>query len=267
MPKSEVVATVGQRGPPGLLRRNLTRGFSAAADFILPPMCVTCREPLSAHDSLCSQCWREIEFIRPPICDRLGLPMPFDTGEAMVSAAAVAEPPPYDRARAVAAYTGVMRTLVHDLKFRDRHDARQLFGRWLVEAGEAILSDAEVVVPVPLGRWRLLSRRFNQAAILAHEVARVKGLEYAPLALVRQRATMSQVGLSRRQRQRNVAGAFAVVPRRKASLDGRKVVLVDDVITTGATVAACARTLKRAGASRVDVLALALVTDWALTPS
>ncbi|MGE3228473.1 MAG: ComF family protein [Hyphomicrobium sp.] len=247
----------------GLFRR----AVAALADILMPPVCLVCRMPVEGHDTLCARCWREVDFIRPPFCDRLGLPLPFDTGGTMLSAAAVAEPPSYDRARAVAAHTGSMRTLVHALKFHDRHDVRRLLGKWLVEAGRDLVIDADVLVPVPLARRRLLARRFNQAAILAGEIARLTAIRYEPLLLERTRATTSQVGLSRGQRQRNVAGAFAVPPRFAARVRGHKIVLVDDVITTGSTVGACARALLLAGAARVDVLALALVTDRALVPS
>ena len=143
-----------------------------------------------------------------------------------------------------------------DLKFHDRHDARRLFGRWLAQAGAELLADADLIVPVPLTRTRLLSRRFNQSAILAHEVARVAHVKVEPLALLRVRSSKPQVGLSREQRSRNVSGAFAVAPARKVAISGAKIVLVDDVITTGATAEACARALRRAGAASVDVLAL-----------
>ena len=154
--------------------------------------------------------------------------------------------------------------LVHDLKFRDRHDARRLFGRWLFEAGTELLADADLVVPVPLSRVRLATRRFNQSAILAREVARLARLPFEPHALQRIKRTPPQVGLTRQQRRENVAGAFGIAAPRRDILAGAKIVLVDDVITTGATVRACARVLKRAGAARVDVLALAMVTDPAL---
>jgi len=239
----------------------LRRALGAIADVLVPPLCLACHGRLSTHDALCPGCWSGIDFIRAPLCDRLGLPMPYDTGAPMISAAAAADPPAYARARAVARFDGVMRTLVHDLKFHDRHDARRLFGRWLAEAGAELLADADLLVPVPLTRTRLLSRRFNQSAILAHEVACVANVRAEPLALQRVRTTQPQVGLSREERRRNVAGAFAVVPGRKAGIAGAKIVLVDDVITTGATADACARCLKRAGAARVDVLALALVAQ------
>ncbi|WP_244534670.1 ComF family protein [Hyphomicrobium sp. CS1GBMeth3] len=253
----------GMPAPPGLFRR----AFSALSDLVMPPVCLVCREPIGAHDALCARCWRDIEFIRPPLCDRLGTPLPFDTGAPMISAAAAADPPPYNRARAVAAHTGSMRTLVHALKFHDRHDVRRLLSRWLVEAGRELLVETEIIVPVPLARRRLLARRFNQAAVLSAEIARLTGLRHEPLLLARTRATTSQVGLSRGQRQRNVAGAFAVTSRLAARAQGRNILLVDDVITTGSTVGACARALRRAGAARVDVLALALVTDHAHSPS
>jgi ComF family protein len=239
----------------------LRSAAAAAADIVVPPLCLACHRPLATHNAICARCWADIAFIRPPLCDRLGIPLPFDIGGTMVSAAAEADPPDYDRARAVARFDGVMRELVHDLKFRDRHDARRVFGRWLVDAGSALLADADIVVPVPLTRSRLVARRFNQSAILAQEVARLTGLQYAPAVLVRARRTAPQVGLSRQQRRDNVAGAFVVAAGSRHRLAGAKIVLIDDVITTGATARACARPLKRAGAARVDVLALAMVTD------
>ena len=242
----------------------LRAAFAACADLIVPPCCLVCRARLGAHHLLCPTCWRDVHFIRPPLCDVLGIPLPFDTGERTVSAAAVAYPPAYDRARAVAHYSGAMRTLVHQLKYADRHDARTLSGRWLAEAGRELLPGVDVVVPVPLSRLRLLRRQFNQAAVLAGELSRQTGVRMDPLILARVRSTRSQVGMTRDQRRRNVAGAFRVPARKRASLRGRHVLLVDDVVTTGATVDACARTLKRAGAARVDVLALALVTNEAL---
>jgi ComF family protein len=181
----------------------------------------------------------------------------------MVSAAAIAHPPAYDRARAVAHFSGSMRTLVHHLKYADRHDGQTLFGRWLADAGRELRPGIDAIVPVPLSRLRLLLRHFNQAAVLAGALSRQTGVPMYPLLLQRTRWTTSQVGMTRAQRRRNMAGAFSVPGRRRAWLQGRSILLVDDVITTGATVEACARALKRAGAARVDVLALALVTNEA----
>ncbi|MBX9592687.1 MAG: ComF family protein [Hyphomonadaceae bacterium] len=250
-------------GPPRL-RTAIGRALAAGADTIVPPCCVVCRVRIGAHHLLCPTCWRDVHFIRPPLCDVLGIPLPFDTGERTVSAAALADPPAYDRARAVAHFSGSMRILVHQLKYADRHDARSLFGRWLAEAGRELMPGIDVIVPVPMGRLRLLLRHFNQAAVLAAELSRRTGVPMHPMLLKRTRWTRSQVGLTRDQRRRNMAAAFGVPRRRRAQLEGRSVLLIDDVVTTGATTEACARALKRAGAARVDVLALALVTNEAL---
>ena len=169
--------------------------------------------------------------------------MPDDAGGTMISAAAAADPPDYDRARAVARFDGVMRELVNDLKFRDRHQAGRLLGRWLAQAGAELLIDADVIVPVPLPRGRLIRRRFNQSAILGLEVARLARVGYAPLALVRTRKTPTTGGShthpARPKRCRSIRGSAN--ERLMADIAGAKVVLVDDVITTGATVLAPAR--------------------------
>jgi ComF family protein len=256
----QVDADTRMQRPPSPVRRALT----ACADLLMPPCCLVCRTPLGEHHLLCATCWSEVSFIRPPVCDVLGIPLPFDTGERTISAAAAARQPPYDHARAVAHFSGAMRTLVHHFKYADRHDARALFGRWLAETGRELIGRADLIVPVPLARLRLLTRRFNQAAILAQELSRRTGLPVAPNVLRRRRSTPSQVGLTHDQRRRNVAGAFRVPPNRAPAVVGRRVLLIDDVITTGATAEACARALKRAGAAHVDVLALAMVTNEAL---
>lgn len=231
------------------------------SDLVLPPACVACQTRMVDHDALCPSCWRQIDFIRPPLCDRLGLPLPYDTGGVMISAAALADPPDFDRARAVALYTGPMRDLVHDFKYGDKHHSRRLLGRWMCQAGCELLDGCDVVMAVPLARGRLLRRRFNQSQILAQEIAGMTGKPLAPLAVARIRATRSQVGLSRGERRRNVAGAFAIRPGQEAAIAGRAVLLVDDVLTTGATAGAVARVLKKAGAVRIDVLALTLAGD------
>ncbi|MCB1515817.1 MAG: ComF family protein, partial [Hyphomicrobiaceae bacterium] len=179
---------VGSRnGFTAHMRRIATSGLVRLADIITPPLCLACHSPLGTHDSLCPACWIRIDFIRPPLCDRLGIPLPFDAGAATLSAQAIAAPPVYGRARAVARYDGVMRDLVHDLKFHDRHDAVRLFGRWLAETGRDLIADADLMVPVPLHRLKLLRRRFNQAAVLTAELSRITATPAAPLALIRTR--------------------------------------------------------------------------------
>ena len=239
----------------------MRRAATGLADVMMPPLCLSCRCPLASHDALCAECWSKITFIRPPLCDVLGVPLPFGGPGRIVSAAAAADPPAYDRARAVAQYDGVMRELIQDFKFRDKQDARGLFARWLIGAGAELLEGADAVLPVPLSRWRLIWRRFNQAAMLSQDVARMSGKLYLPQTLDRVRRTKSQVGLTRAERRLNVHGAFAVRAADEDAIRGKNIVLIDDIITTGATVDAAAKALKRAGARRVEVLALAIVAD------
>ena len=256
-------AQAGSRPARGLLAASRA-ALQSVGSWIVPAVCVSCRAALSRHDALCAPCWGRIAFIRHPLCDRLGVPLPFGGGGGpIVSAAAAADPPTYARARAVAVFErdGVLQQLVHGFKYQDRHEARRLFGRWLVEAGRELFADTNLIVPVPLSRRRLLWRRFNQSALLAQEVSRATGLPWSPNAFVRTRATIQQVGLTREQRRLNVRNAFAVPSRRRSVVEGRNLLLIDDVITTGATIEAAARSLVAAGANRVDVLALGLVTD------
>lgn len=243
------------------LSNSATTALHRLADIIVPPVCLACRSPLADHDSLCADCWRQIDFIRPPLCDRMGLPLPFDAGPGAISAAAAAHPLAYDRARAVARYEGAMKQMVHGFKYHDRQEATHLLGRWLAGAGGELLTDADLLIPVPLYRLRLLHRRFNQSAVLARELSRLTGVPFDPFVLTRQRRTRPQVGLTHDQRRANVRGAFAIAQGAAAAVEGANVVLIEDVVTTGATVEACARTLRKAGAARVDVLALALVTN------
>ncbi len=235
--------------------------FAALADLLLPPVCIACRTRVGAHGLLCGACFARIDFIAPPVCARLGVPLPYDTGSVSLSAAAIAKPPVYDRARAAAHYSEAMRGLIQSFKYGDRQEGLKLFGRWLAKAGAELTADADLIVPVPLYPGRLWWRRFNQSAMLARELSRIAGLPADCFSLKRVRRTASQVGLSADQRRRNVRGAFKVEPARRGRIAGRNIVVVDDVITTGATAEACARALKRAGAARVDVLALARAVD------
>jgi ComF family protein len=241
---------------PGRAVLGLRATLGALADLLLLPVCISCRRRVESHGLLCGDCWGKIEFIAPPICARLGVPLPYETTEPCLSAAAIANPPRYDRARAVARYSATMRDLIHSFKYGDRHEGLPLFGRWLAAAGAELLADAELIVPVPLYRARLWSRRFNQSALLAREVGKLSGVPVDCFLLARVKRTETQVGLTAAQRRKNVSGAFRVA-RDRASLRGKRILLIDDVITTGATAEACARKLKRAGAASVDVLALA----------
>jgi ComF family protein len=245
------------RTAPAAMRSMLGR----VADFLLPPVCISCRDRIVNHGLLCGTCFAKIDFISSPLCARLGIPLPFDTGGPLLSASAIASPPVYDRARAAVHYSDAVRGLIQSFKYRDRQEGLPLFARWLNKAGAELLADADLILPVPLYPTRLWQRRFNQSAMLALALGRFSGVRVDCFVLKRVRRTASQVGLTADQRRRNVAGAFRVDTGRDAAVRGKKLVLVDDVITTGATVEACARVLKRSGAARVDVLAVARAVE------
>lgn len=252
--------TSGPAAQSSSTRGALRGGLMALADLLLPPVCIACRRRVGAHGLLCGDCWTRIDFIAPPLCDRLGVPLPYEAGGLSLSAAAIADPPVYDRARAAARYSSTMRELIQGFKYGDRHEGVPLFGRWMAAAGAELLADADVILPVPLYRSRLWSRRFNQSAMLAQAVGRLARVPVDCFLLAKVKRTPAQVGLSAAQRRKNVAGAFRVTAE-KGALRGKRIVVVDDVITTGATAEACARVLKRAGAGRVDVLALARAVE------
>jgi len=236
-----------------------------ALDIALPTLCVACREPVEG-EGVCATCWAKLSFIAPPFCPRLGIPFVYDPGPDMLSMEAIANPPAYARARAAVRYDDVARTLVHALKYQDRTDLAPAMGRWMARAGRELLGDADVLVPVPLHWRRGWSRRYNQSGALARIIEHHTGVAIATEALRRIRPTEQQIGLSRPQRASNVQGAFKVAPDRQNLIVGRRVVLIDDVLTSGATVDACARALLRAKAKAVDVLVFARVVDSHRTP-
>ena len=229
-----------------------------------PPICAGCRKAVGSDAALCVACWRGIAFIEAPFCSVLGVPLPYDEGPGTVSAAAIAEPPAFARARAAVLHAGIGAGLVAQLKYADRTDLTVLMAGWMRRAGEELLREADAVVPVPLHRTRLLRRRFNQSAELARRLAAPK--TFQPQLLVRRRATASQVGLGRSERQRNVAGAFVVPPILTGQVAGRRILLVDDVFTTGSTVGSASRALLRAGAAAVDVLTFSRVAEGGAEP-
>jgi ComF family protein len=236
-----------------------------ALDIALPTLCVSCREPVDG-EGVCAECWTKLSFIAPPFCPRLGIPFVYDPGPELLSMEAIANPPAYQRARAAVRYDDVARTLVHALKYQDRTDLAPTMGRWMARAGQELLADADILVPVPLHWRRGWSRRFNQSGALARVISRESGVKVASEVLRRVRATEQQIGLSRAQRASNVQGAFKVAAERNADIASRRVVLIDDVLTSGATTDACARALLRAKATRVDVLVFARVVDTHKAP-
>ena len=245
-------------------RRLMLAARDALVDLVFPPCCLACRRAIAEADALCAACWSGIRFIERPFCERLGTPFAQDLGsEGLVSPEAIANPPVYARARAVAHFDeGPVRRLVHRLKYGDRLELAKTMGSWMARAGDEILSEADLLVPVPLHRGRLVTRGFNQSVLLARAVSARCGVPVDVDALTRVKSTPPQVGLSRTQRALNVQGAFRV-ERDQTALEGRAIVLVDDVLTSGATLNAASRALLRGGARRVDVLVFARVVTSA----
>lgn len=212
---------------------------------------------------LSAEAWSRIHFLDGPVCDGCGAPFEYDLGQGVRCAACMARPRAFDAARAACLYDEHSRGPILKLKHADRLDLAPLFARWISRAADPLIAAADAVVPVPLHPFRLLGRRHNQAAEIARALARLRRLDYLPDALARTRATASQGGKSGSGRRRNVAGAFATPPSRAARVAGRRILLIDDVLTTGATAEGCARALKAAGAARVDLAVVARVREAA----
>ncbi|MGH7046704.1 MAG: double zinc ribbon domain-containing protein [Stellaceae bacterium] len=235
----------------GRLRR-LARGL---VDVVLPPRCLACGTAVEEADALCGRCWGAMTFFAPPWCAGCGLPFAHPLGDGAVCADCARAERSWDRARSVLRYDKNSRGLILGLKHADHTHLAGAFGRWMLRAGGEVLGDADLLVPVPLHWSRLARRRYNQAALLAHAIRGAGGPPVAADWICRRRRTPVQGHMGPAARARNVQGAFAV--RGGRSLTGRRVVLIDDVLTTGATVDECARILKRAGAASVGVLTLA----------
>jgi ComF family protein len=265
---NELVSASEAKAPSRLaqIRGGLRAALRVALDVALPPLCPSCRAPLGDGVGLCAACWSKLSLIEPPYCARLGIPFTYDPGPGLLSMEAIADPPAYDRARAAVRYDEIARALVLSFKYGDRLDLAPMMGRWMARAGRELTADADALLPVPLHWRRLWARRFNQSAALAGAIADLCNVPVLHGALKRVRATPQQVGLSKSERADNVQGAFRVPADEKANVAGRRLVLIDDVLTSGATVDTCARALLRAGAAHVDVLVFARVVAPLRTP-
>ncbi len=242
----------------------LGRAWRAGLDVLLPPLCFGCGAAVEGRAALCLACWRRVRFLAPPVCETCGLPFEADPGPGAICGECARAAPPFARARAAFVYDEASRGLILSFKHGDRTDAAPAFALWLMRAGADLLPGtpspgAQLIVPVPLHWTRLFARRYNQAALLAHAVGRRAGVPVSTGVLVRRRRTPSQGKLGRSARRRNLAGAFAVPGSRRTAIAGKRILLVDDVLTTGVTAGSCARVLLAAGAAAVDVLTLARV--------
>lgn len=224
-------------------------------DALLPPLCPSCKTAVTRHQALCSACFADMEFLTASLCESCGVPFPLAMPEGTRCAQCVEAAPSFTKARAVCAYNDVSRTLITRLKYADQTQLAPFLGNWMARHGAALIAQSDLIAPVPLHRRRLFSRMFNQSLLIARAVAKETSLPLTPDLLIRRRHTEQQTGKSRLQRRANVKGAFVLNP--KHEIRGQRILLVDDVMTTGATVEACARTLKKTGAAEVYVLTFA----------
>ena len=241
------------RSALGACRGAWTHAAKLVLDIALPTLCVACREPVDG-EGVCASCWAKLSFIAPPYCPRLGIPFVYDPGPELLSMEAIANPPAYQRARAAVRYDEVARTLVHALKYQDRTDLAPAMGRWMARAGQELLNEADILVPVPLHWRRRLQRGYNQAEALAKGLSRPLDLRvHQPLRRIKATDRLAHKAAS--DRMDAMRQAFRA--RSDPGLNGRTILLVDDILTTGATCGAAARALKQAGAKRVIVAVLA----------
>ena len=257
------------RGPlPTAAGGHTRQGMPAAAqiarmalrqvvDFALPPRCAGCGCITERQGAFCPDCWARLDLLGPPCCARCALPFDHDEGAELTCAGCMAEPPPFDRLRAAVAYGELARDVALKLKYGRRPGVAETMAGLMERHVSAF--DAPVLVPVPLHRWRIWRRGYNQSALIAGALARRRALEFARDLLRRTKATPPLKHMGPAERRRVVRGAFAINPNQAEWIKGRNILLVDDVFTSGATVSACARVLKRAGAAEVGVLCWARV--------
>jgi len=230
-------------------------------DLILPPQCVVCRSAVDSSGNICASCWKRLNFISEPLCEACGYPFPYEAPGIKFCAACVRKAPPFDRARAALRYDEHSKGLVTGLKFSDKTHQAPTFAKLMATAGNPLINESDCIIPVPLHRVRLFMRRYNQAALLALGLAKISAKPVIYDMLVRKINTPPQMRLNRRERQKNVKSAFGLNEKYREKVKGKSVLLVDDVMTTGATIESCAKALKKSGAWRVNVLTLARVVE------
>lgn len=232
-------------------------GYESLRDLLFPPVCIKCGQQVVQHQALCADCWKTLHFITAPLCACCGLPFDLPVEEGTLCASCLADRPVPEKIRSAVVYDEASKGIILRLKHGDAPDLALSLAPWLVRAGQGLLDYADVLAPVPLHRWRLLRRHYNQSALLAREVARQSGVPLAPELLLRTRATDPQGHKNRKDRHQNVKDAF--VPNPDYDIAGKKIVLIDDVMTSGATLDACAKALLDGGAAGVGALTLARV--------
>lgn len=235
-------------------RNLLINSLDVLLDAVFPASCINCSEPTNTPGSLCSNCWPDMTFLSNPCCYTCGYPFEFENGQGSQCGVCLQSPPVYSQARSVLKYDKHSRGMILGFKHADKTDRCPAFARWMFRAAPDLIMNTDIICPVPLHPFRLIRRRFNQSALMATELAKLSNQNVKPDLLTRTRHTQPQGTLSATRRHKNVRGAFQVAPKYISSIKNARILIVDDVFTTGATVNACSRSLLSAGAARVDVL-------------
>lgn len=226
-------------------------------NLLFPPQCINCDTRVPMHGTLCIPCWQKIQFISDPMCHCCGLPFDYEIGNEALCGACLFERPPYAKARAAFRYDEHSKRLVTRFKYSDQTHLAHVYSAWLAKAAGEMIMQTDIIIPVPLHYFRFVNRRFNQSALLAHALSKKTKIKHMQSILKRKRNTISQTGLTRKQREKNVKGAFSMSSRAKKIIKGKNILLVDDVMTTGSTIEQCAKILLKGGAMQVNVLTLA----------
>lgn len=241
------------------LKDPFSKIMSGALDLILPPRCIVSGDLVDRQGMVSPEIWAKLNFIAAPHCDKCGMPFEFQTEGPMTCAPCLENPPPYGKARSSMKYDDTSRDIILGFKHADKTHVVKAFAPWLKRAGDEILQQTDILIPVPLHRWRFIKRRYNQAALIARELSRECGIPCLPDGLKRIKATKSQGHLKESERQKNVHKAFAPHPKHTGKIQKAHITLIDDVYTTGATVRECVKVLKESGAAEVNVLTIAKV--------
>lgn len=229
-----------------------------AIDIVFPPQCLSCKAKVESNGSLCHKCWEAIEFISSPQCVVCGVPFELATSERQICGKCIADPPKYKAARAVFSYDDASSKLITNFKYYDSTASGLHFAKWMLRAGKGFIDEADIIVPVPLHKIRLLSRRYNQSALLCNSLSEVTAKKVCNKLLIRHKNTKPQAGLSFNMRVNNVKSAFKVNNKFQDEITGKNILLVDDVMTTGSTINSCTKVLLKAGAKNVFVLTIAM---------
>lgn len=245
------------------LQRQITRLTHKAIDTILPPRCVVTGDMVERQGMVSPKAWAQLDFIADPFCARCGFPFEYEVDEGSSCTSCLTHEPPFKQARSALKYNEASRDLILGFKHADKTHIIKAFVPWLQRSAGEMLKCADYIVPVPLHRWRLISRRYNQAALIAQALSDQTNIPALLDALKRTRSTPSQGYLTAKERYKNVKHAFGVNEKLKSEVKDKSIIIIDDVYTTGATAKECTKALMKAGAGEVFVLSLArVVRDW-----